>query len=60
VATFRNGGFTRVKLDGHRVVEKEAVYLAGHERVRDLKQGPDGWIYVVANVPEGRILRLER
>jgi aldose sugar dehydrogenase len=60
VATFRNGAFTRVKLDGHRVVEKEAIYLAGNGRVRDLKQGPDGWIYVLANVPDGRIVRVER
>ncbi|MED5620649.1 PQQ-dependent sugar dehydrogenase [Ideonella sp. BN130291] len=59
VATFRNGAFTRVTLDGQRVVAKDAVYLAGNERVRDLKQGPDGLIYLLANVPEGRILRLE-
>jgi len=60
VATLRNGAFTRVKLDGDRVLEHEAVFLAGNERVRDLKLGPDGWIYVLVNSPEGRILRLQR
>ena len=60
MATFREGGFTRIRLDGDRLAETEAVYLAGNERVRDLKQGPDGWIYAVVNVPEGRIVRLQR
>ncbi|MFZ5543853.1 MAG: PQQ-dependent sugar dehydrogenase [Pseudomonadota bacterium] len=60
VATFRNGAFTRVKLDGRKAVETETIYLAGNERVRDLKLGPDGWIYLVVNAPEGRILRLAK
>jgi glucose/arabinose dehydrogenase len=50
----------RVKLEGDRVVEKEALFLGGQQRVRDLQQGPDGWIYVLVNVPEGRILRLQK
>jgi glucose/arabinose dehydrogenase len=60
VGSFQFGALQRIKLDGDRVAEKEAIFLAGNGRVRDLKQGPDGWIYVLANVPEGRILRLER
>lgn len=60
VAVFGYGAFHRLTLDGDRVVKKDAVFLADNGRVRDIKQGPDGWIYVVANVPDGRILRLEK
>ena len=29
------------------------------ERVRDVRQGPDGWVYLLTDHPEGRLLRLE-
>ena len=29
------------------------------ERVRDVRQGPDGWIYLLTDHPQGRLLRLE-
>lgn len=29
------------------------------ERVRDVRQGPDGYIYLLTDHPEGRLLRLE-
>lgn len=40
-------------------VENEEVLLKGHGRVRDLKTGPDGAIYVVLNNPH-MVLRLTR
>jgi glucose/arabinose dehydrogenase len=42
---------------GAESVENEEVILKGYGRVRDLKQGPDGAIYVVLNNPHS-ILRL--
>jgi glucose/arabinose dehydrogenase len=27
-------------------------------RVRDVKQGPDGWIYLLTDKPDGELLRL--
>jgi aldose sugar dehydrogenase len=50
----------RIELDGHAVRHVEPLYLGRHGRVRDIRQGPDGWLYVVVNQPDGRILRLER
>jgi glucose/arabinose dehydrogenase len=60
VGSFEFGAMQRIRLDGDRMADREGLFLAGNGRVRDLKQGPDGWIYVLANLPEGRILRLER
>jgi glucose/arabinose dehydrogenase len=50
----------RVQLDGRRAVDQDKIYLGKHQRVRDIKLGPDGWMYVLVNQPDGRILRLER
>jgi glucose/arabinose dehydrogenase len=50
----------RVRLDGRRVLDQDKIYFGKYQRVRDLKLGPDGWMYALVNQPDGRILRLER
>jgi glucose/arabinose dehydrogenase len=39
-------------------VTREERYLPG-ERVRDVKQGPDGLLYVATDEEDGAILRIE-
>jgi len=51
---------TRLRVEGDRVTDREPMWLGAFSRVRDVKQGLDGWLYVVTNSPDGRILRLER
>lgn len=46
----------RLVIDGDRVVEQE-VLLKGYGRVRDLKMGPDGALYVLTNTPDA-LLRI--
>jgi glucose/arabinose dehydrogenase len=46
----------RLVIDGHKVTEQEMI-LKGVGRVRDIKTGPDGAIYVLLNSPD-MILRL--
>jgi aldose sugar dehydrogenase len=46
----------RLTLENHTVIDEEIV-LKGVGRVRDLKMGPDGAIYVLLNVPD-MILRI--
>lgn len=48
----------RLKLDGARVVAEERLLGDFDERIRDVRQGPDGLIYVLTDSAEGRILRL--
>jgi glucose/arabinose dehydrogenase len=50
----------RLKLDGHKVVEQERVLTGLQDRVRDVKQGPDGWLYILTGRDQGRIIRVER
>ena len=46
----------RLVIDGDRVIEQE-VLLKGYGRVRDLKMGPDGALYVLTNTPDA-LLRI--
>lgn len=50
----------RVRLDGAKVVEQEELLTDLGERIRDVRTGPDGHLYVVTDDPSnGRVLRLE-
>ncbi len=47
----------RVRLDGDRVVGEETLQF--DERIRDVRQGPDGFLYVLTDEDDGKLLRLE-
>lgn len=50
----------RLKLDGAKVVEQEELLAGLEERIRDVRAGPDGFLYVVTDdASNGRVLRLE-
>jgi glucose/arabinose dehydrogenase len=40
-------------------LRRESLLLDLHQRVRDVKQGPDGLLYVATDEPQGAILRIE-
>ena len=46
----------RLVIDGNQVREQE-ILLKGYGRVRDLKMGPDGALYVLTNTPDA-VLRI--
>ncbi len=48
----------RLSLNGDKVVGEEHLLIDQHERIRDVRQGPDGLIYVLTDNDDGRILRL--
>jgi len=50
----------RLELDGRQVVREERLLQDLGERIRDVRQGPDGWLYVLTDSSNGRIIRLER
>ena len=50
----------RLTLDGGKVVGEERLLPDLGERIRDVRQGPDGWLYVLTDGRDGRVLRLER
>jgi len=48
----------RLVLDGERVVGEERLLANLGERIRDVRQGPDGALWLLTDHPEGRVLRL--
>jgi glucose/arabinose dehydrogenase len=48
----------RLVLDGTRVVGEEHLLTDRNQRVRDVRQGPDGLLYVVTDEQNGELLRL--
>ena len=49
----------RLELDGEKVVGEERLLEGLKERIRDVRQGPDGYVYLLTDSSDGRILRLE-
>ena len=49
----------RLELDGDKITHEERLLSALDERIRDVRQGPDGLIWLLTDSPEGRVLRLE-
>ncbi len=41
-----------------RVVSEHKLLADLGERIRDVRQGPDGWLYVLTDSPRGRLIRL--
>jgi aldose sugar dehydrogenase len=60
MGTLRGQALIRLSLDGRKVVGEERLLETLAVRVRDVRQGPDGWLYVVTDGGDGRIIRLER
>jgi glucose/arabinose dehydrogenase len=55
------GHLSRISFDGTRVTNREAL-LQGEMRIRDVRQGPDGYIYIAVDNMFGNstaIVRLE-
>jgi glucose/arabinose dehydrogenase len=49
----------RLVLDGTRVVREEKLLPELAQRVRDVREGPDGFIYLLTDDRDGQLLRLK-
>ena len=49
----------RLEVAGGRAVVEERMLEDLEERIRDVRQGPDGLVYLLTDHPEGMLLRLE-
>ena len=50
---------SRLETSGNRVTGEERMLQNLGERIRDVRQGPDGLIYLLTDSPQGRILRMK-
>ena len=49
---------SRLEISGGKVVREERLLQGLHERIRDVRQGPDGALYLLTDSSGGRILRV--
>ncbi|HSG49103.1 MAG TPA: PQQ-dependent sugar dehydrogenase [Longimicrobiales bacterium] len=49
----------RVELDGLRAVAEERLLQDWGQRIRDVRNGPDGFLYILTDVARGGLYRLE-
>ena len=58
VGSLKFGYLDRITLAGGKVVAEQPMLRELKERIRDVRQGPDGLLYVLTDNPRGRLIRL--
>lgn len=58
IGSLRPGGLVRLTMQNGRVVREER-YLPDVGRVRNVRQGPDGALYLLTDSPNGQVLKVE-
>ena len=59
VGALRDQMLVRLVLDGEKVVREERLLKGLVGRIRDVRMGPDGLVYLLTDEAEGTLLRLE-
>jgi glucose/arabinose dehydrogenase len=59
VGSLKFGLLARLQLDGGKIVREERLLQGLGDRVRDVRVGPDGLVYLLTDNTDGRILRVE-
>jgi glucose/arabinose dehydrogenase len=49
----------RLRLDGEKVLKEERLLKGVLGRIRDVRSGPDGFLYVLTDESNGVLARLE-
>jgi glucose/arabinose dehydrogenase len=59
VGSLKFGLLARLQLESGRVVREERLLQGLNDRVRDVRVGPDGLVYLLTDNSDGRVLRVE-
>lgn len=60
IGALAGSALIRLELDGDRIVHEERLLTDLHARIRDVREGPDGSIYLLVDEENGKLLRLQR
>ncbi len=58
VGSLKFGNLVRLELDGDRIVHEERLLNFEFGRIRDVIQGPDGFIYLLSDSRNGKLIRI--
>ena len=50
----------RLDIEGGRIIKQERLLTDLESRIRDVRNGPDGYLYILTDGPEGQLIKLER
>ena len=59
VGALRGAHLRRLTLEGNRVIGQEILLSRLNERIRDVRNGPDGYLYILTDSSDGHLIRLE-
>lgn len=48
----------RLEMDGDKVIAQEEILRDRNERIRDVREGPDGYLYILTDDDNGRLIKL--
>jgi glucose/arabinose dehydrogenase len=58
IGALRAQALIRLELDGTHVRHQTRLLGTLNERIRDVRQGPDGWLYLLTDNADGRLIRV--
>ena len=59
VSSLKFGQLARLEMNDNKVVHEERLINGAVGRIREVQQGPDGFIYIITDDPDGKLLRLK-
>lgn len=59
VGSLKFGYLDRIEVRDGKVVAEQKLLASARERIRDVRQGPDGLIYVLTDEDDGKLIRLQ-
>ena len=59
VGALKGQALLRLEMQGERVRAQQWLLKDLGQRIRDVRQGPDGWLYVLTDAPDGQLSRLK-
>ncbi|RZJ54223.1 MAG: PQQ-dependent sugar dehydrogenase, partial [Acidovorax sp.] len=59
IGSLKFGTLHRLEVTQGKVQREEKLLQGNGERIRDVRQGPDGLLYLLTDSPQGRLVRLQ-
>lgn len=58
IGALKDKSLIQLRVNGDRVVEEQRLLSGRGERIRDVRQGPDGYLYVLTDEASGKLLKV--
>ena len=59
IGSLKNEMLVRLEIKEESILKEERLLQNEVGRIRDVREGPDGFIYIITDEPDGRLIRLE-